>query len=127
MTTNELTLDTRALEAMSRVIEPRAWAGIDDNPQSLQSSAMVTDLLDDAARYVTAYIKALPVPAIQAVVSKQQLMELPVATIVRAFDGTVACRATVELGVVFGDERTFPWKILPLPVLIMPLPEVCNA
>lgn len=124
MTTNELTLDTRALEAMSRVIEPRAWAGIDDNPQTLQSSAMVTDLLDDAARYVTAYIKALPVPAIQAVVSKQQLMELPVGTIVRSYVGTVACRASESLGVVFGQMWTFPWDSLELPAFVMPLPEL---
>lgn len=66
----------------------------------------------------------LPVQPIQAIVSKQQLMDQPIGIIVRGFDGTVGRRATEERGVVFGDERTFSWEVMPLPALIMPLPEV---
>lgn len=44
---------------------------------------------------------------------------LPVGHVVRSASGTIACRATEALGVVFGDARTFPWVDLALPLTVL--------
>lgn len=48
--------------------------------------------------------------------------ELPAGTIVRSADGTIACRHHSGVGVVFGDERPFPWEALVLPLTLIPIP-----
>lgn len=40
-------------------------------------------------------------------------------TVVRAADGTIAARFDVERGVVFGDDRPFPWRVLKAPALVL--------
>lgn len=44
---------------------------------------------------------------------------LPVGHVVVSASGTVACRATQEHGVVFGNSRTFPWNDLALPLTVL--------
>ena len=48
-----------------------------------------------------------------------QLDALPVGTVVRATDGTIACRYDQRLGVVFGDDRPFPWSVLKPPAVVL--------
>lgn len=51
----------------------------------------------------------------------EQLRAIPVGTVVLSAAGTIACRYDQDHGVVFGDERPFPWEALhkefPLQVL----------
>ena len=44
---------------------------------------------------------------------------LPVGTVVRSREGSIACRFNHDLGVVFGDDRPFPWSALELPLTIL--------
>lgn len=44
-------------------------------------------------------------------------------TVVHAKDGTIACRYDAERGVVFGDERPFPWSLLRAPATVLWSPE----
>lgn len=48
--------------------------------------------------------------------------ELPAGVIVLSADGTIACRHHSGVGVVFGDERPFPWEVLALPLTLIPIP-----
>lgn len=44
---------------------------------------------------------------------------LPRGCIVRSAGGTIACRYDATRGVVFGDERPFPWSSLQLPLTVI--------
>lgn len=44
---------------------------------------------------------------------------VPVGTVIHSADGTIACRYDATRGVVFGDDRSFPWKILALPLTVL--------
>lgn len=44
---------------------------------------------------------------------------VPIGTVVRADDGTIAARFDTERGVVFGDERPFPWAVLRAPAIVL--------
>lgn len=48
---------------------------------------------------------------------------LPAGVIVRSAQGSVACRHHSGMGVVFGDERPFPWDSLALPLTVLYTPE----
>ncbi|CAN5734382.1 hypothetical protein BH09ACT7_BH09ACT7_45670 [soil metagenome] len=39
----------------------------------------------------------------------EELDRLPVGVVVRSAEGTIACRFDATRGVVFGDDRPFPW------------------
>lgn len=53
-----------------------------------------------------------------------QLEAVPVGHVVRSAAGTIAARFDHDRGVVFGDNRPFPWTDLGLPVTVLwPLPE----
>ena len=64
---------------------------------------------------VTAYL-AVTQPIVETV---QALKDLPVGVVVRSAAGTIACRADESAGVVFGDERPFPWTSLMLPARVI--------
>lgn len=51
-----------------------------------------------------------------------QLAALPTGAIVESAAGTVAARYDTRYGVVFGDERPFPWTDLELPVRVLRKP-----
>ena len=52
-----------------------------------------------------------------------QLEALPVGHVVRSAAGTIAARFDQDRGVVFGDNRPFPWIALELPATVLwPLP-----
>jgi hypothetical protein len=48
-----------------------------------------------------------------------QLAAIPPRSVVRAADGTIAARFSDELGVLFGDDRPFPWSVLRVPALVL--------
>lgn len=45
----------------------------------------------------------------------EELWSVPIGTVVRTAVGTIACRYDNTRGVVFGDNRTFPWTALAVP------------
>lgn len=49
----------------------------------------------------------------------EELDAVPVGAIVRSSAGTIACRFDSTHGVVFGDERPFPWRKLALDALLL--------
>lgn len=51
--------------------------------------------------------------------SDEDLAAVAVGTVVRAADGTIAARYDQERGVVFGDERPFPWSALRAPAVVL--------
>lgn len=61
-------------------------------------------------------------PALTSVdgqINQDALMTVPAGTVVRAVDGTIACRYDETRGVVFGDERPFPWTVLRAPAVVL--------
>lgn len=50
---------------------------------------------------------------------QHDLSAAPVGTVVRAADGTIAARYDATRGVVFGDDRPFPWRILKAPAVVL--------
>lgn len=52
-----------------------------------------------------------------------ELESLPAGTVVRSEAGTIAARFDLEHGVVFGDDRPFPWNALALPAIVLYTPE----
>lgn len=43
------------------------------------------------------------------VTTVEELDQLPNGVVVRSAEGTIACRFDATRGVVFGDDRPFPW------------------
>ena len=50
----------------------------------------------------------------------EQLDRVPAGAIVQSAAGSIACRFDDRNGVVFGDDRPFPWHKLALPALLIP-------
>ncbi len=109
------TLDPRALEEAARVkcrqdeeqmLLPD-WGDLDGEQQDA--------LRGEASDIITAYLVAAN-PIVETV---QALKDLPVGVVVRSAAGTIACRADESAGVVFGDERSFPWTSLMLPARVI--------
>lgn len=44
---------------------------------------------------------------------------LPAGTVVRSASGTIACLHHAGVGTLFGDERTFYWNALALPITVL--------
>lgn len=111
------TLDPRGLEAAARelfesekntaVVEYPEW----DSPENVGKPLYI----EDAESAVTAYL-AVTQPIVETV---QALKDLPVGVVVRSAAGTIACRADESAGVVFGDDRPFPWTSLMLPARVI--------
>jgi hypothetical protein len=53
----------------------------------------------------------------------EDLDHVPARAIVRSEAGTIACRFDGRNGVVFGDDRPFPWHKLALPALLLWHPD----
>jgi hypothetical protein len=49
----------------------------------------------------------------------EELMTVPVGSVVRSARGTIACRADGEAGYLFGFEECFDWRNLTLPAEIL--------
>lgn len=49
--------------------------------------------------------------------------QLPRGVVVRSADGTIACRFDETRGIVFGDDRPFPWHALALPLVVLYMPQ----
>lgn len=61
------------------------------------------------------------------ITTEAELDNLPIGTVVLSASGTIACKATATLGVVFGDQRTFDWgQTLSLPVRVLFSPETAQ-
>lgn len=52
-----------------------------------------------------------------------ELDALPVGSVVRSEVGTIACRYDETRGVVFGDERPFPWHVIARPATVLYRPD----
>ena len=53
----------------------------------------------------------------------EDLDRVPARSIVRSDAGTIACRFDGRNGVVFGDDRPFPWHNLALPAVVLWHPD----
>ncbi|NTY62116.1 hypothetical protein [Mycolicibacterium sphagni] len=53
----------------------------------------------------------------------EELDRLPVGVVVRSAEGSIACRFDATRGVVFGDERPFPWVRLALTARVLWTPD----
>lgn len=58
-------------------------------------------------------------PPARTVSTVEERGALPAGVVVCAASGTIACRHHSGVGVVFGDERPFPWHALTLPLTIL--------
>lgn len=59
-------------------------------------------------------------PPVKVIETDEDLAtEVPDGSIVRSKAGTIACRFDYGTGVVFGDDRPFPWGSLQLPVTVL--------
>lgn len=56
------------------------------------------------------------------VTTEEDREALPAGIIVRSATGTIACRHFSGVGVIFGDERPFPWESLTLPLTVIYIP-----
>ena len=101
------TLDPRGLEAATEAVGRHIhYSRQSHNCHRCRSTA-------DAA--ITAYL-AVTQPVVETV---EELEGLEVGVVVRSAAGTIACRADESNGVVFGDERPFPWTSLMLPARVI--------
>lgn len=60
-------------------------------------------------------------PPAREITTLDDLLALPVGTVVRSSAGTITCRADLRRGVVFGDDRPFEWIRLALPATVIPI------
>ncbi|MEA5453280.1 hypothetical protein SPF06_00960 [Sinomonas sp. JGH33] len=59
----------------------------------------------------------------RTVTTAAELDALPVGSVVRSDAGTIACKCEATRGVVFGDDRSFPWLKLATPATVLHEPE----
>ncbi len=71
------------------------------------------------ARAVLAAITEASPANIRIIDTDSELQAAPVRIIVQAADGTVAARYDAERGVLFGDNRPFPWSVLRAPAVVL--------
>ncbi|MGE2733825.1 hypothetical protein [Mycolicibacterium vaccae] len=65
---------------------------------------------------VTAQVASAVYPRVE---TDAELELVPRGSVVRSDAGTIACRFDGRNGVVFGDDRPFPWHKLSLPVTVL--------
>lgn len=58
-------------------------------------------------------------PPARAIETDAELNDVPAGIVVRAKDGTIAARHPSGVGVVFGDDRPFPWSVLRAPATVL--------
>lgn len=58
----------------------------------------------------------------RTVTTAAELDALPVGSVVRSSAGTIACKCEATRGIVFGDDRTFPWLKLATPATVLHAP-----
>lgn len=88
-----------------------AWSGHDDWDGAPNSVRIAYRGLATAA--LAATDKAATITEAYA------LAEVPAGTVVRSAAGTIAARFDGYTGVMFGDDRGFPWRDLALPATIL--------
>lgn len=70
--------------------------------------------------FVDAILAAGWRPPARVITTDEELSgTVPDGTIVESAVGTIACRYDYGAGVVFGDDRPFPWQTLLLPVTVV--------
>lgn len=124
-----------AVERIARVAYERersnGVAPAGDLPWEQQGESRRAEWRAEAAVYVDALgdmLDARPAKVIKwgpftKVLTAEELAAAPRGTIVRAADDTIACRFDDQLGVVFGDDRPFPWSVLRAPAMVLWMPE----
>ena len=58
-------------------------------------------------------------PPARVIETDAELNDVPPGIVVRAKDGTIAARYDRVHGVVFGDDRPFPWSVLRAPATVL--------
>ena len=98
-------------------IDPRALEEAADGIEGFTLPGVPAQVV--AASAITAYL-AVTQPVVEDV---QALKNLPFGVVVRSGAGTIACKAGPAHGVVFGDDRPFPWTSLMLPAQVLWFPR----
>ncbi|TLF74078.1 hypothetical protein [Nocardia cyriacigeorgica] len=62
-------------------------------------------------------------PPVRVIETDDELVAASHGIVVRAKDGTIAARFDQVHGVVFGDDRPFPWSVLRAPAVVLWEPE----
>ena len=74
----------------------------------------------DLRSLVRSLATALKTSQPRVVTTVKELDALPLGVVVLSNAGTIACRASeMTRGVVFGDDRSFPWVKLALPATVL--------
>ena len=114
----------RALRSSRRRLRARlVGASIDLNGGriSAELAAELTEHIEDElVGYASTAELVLEARLISTV---EELDRLPVGAVVRSAEGTIACRFDATRGVVFGDERPFPWLRLALKASVLWHPD----
>lgn len=97
----------------SATLDPRGLEEAADEIEGFTVPGVPARMIAKAA--ITAYL-AVAQPIVE---TEQALKDLPVGVVVRSAAGTIACRADESAGVVFGEERPFPWTSLMLPARVI--------
>lgn len=92
----------------------KTWAELDGASKNVIREAALPHLF-----HGTKALHDLGYRKLRIVATAEDLDALPFGTVVRSDAGTIATKCGFTLGVVFGDERPFPWRYLDLPVTVM--------
>lgn len=101
--------------------------------QDIDAYAQISALLwahvnfrdDEVSEAADAILGAGWRPPARVIETVEQLVaDVPDRAIVLSAAGTIACRFDYGTGVVFGDDRPFPWTTLQLPAAVLWEPEV---
>lgn len=85
------------------------------------------DALHDLAHDdVPVLLKVIESLAPRIIETPADLDRLPARSVVRSSAGTIAARFDGRNGVVFGDDRPFPWHQLALPATVLWSPEAAR-
>jgi hypothetical protein len=60
---------------------------------------------------------------VSTITTAAELDALPVGSVVRSSAGTIGYRYDETRGIVFGDDRCFPWGVLELPLTVIYRPD----
>lgn len=85
------------------------------------AASLTEHIEDELFRYAST--AELVLQARTTITTVEELDRLPVGVVVRSAEGTIACRFDATRGVVFGDDRPFPWLRLALTARVLWTPD----
>lgn len=93
---------------------------IDETTDGLGEWHDATEYLEWARKEVQRILNASRPRVVE---TAEELEALPHRVIVESSAGSIAARFDDEHGVIFGDDRPFPWMRLALPVTVLRMPK----